>query len=142
VGLGFTYHTRRLLSLSGLLGNVDIEWHEHTRTDAIKFGHELFFEPHSPTEDVALVVRIVLGNGNVHFICAGRTASGTAAAGRYLSDHWDNIRDAYANHSGCDVSTHSLAVLIKHPSGFDAVCNKTERAFQVIMSASEFHVMP
>lgn len=68
--------------------------------------------------DYALIARIVLnpGNGYVHFVCAGRTANGTAAAGHFLATNWKELAGAYKGNYDL-MDTHSLAVVIRHKVG-------------------------
>jgi hypothetical protein len=128
VGLGFTLHTWKLLSASGLIKKVAVIWpQEETPSDAIKFN-EIEYATNGPEdEDYAFVARVICDGGIVHFICAGRTAPGTAAAGRYLAEKWEEIADLYSS-SKQPIDTVSVAVLIKHPPTFERVRNvrKTE----------------
>lgn len=71
--------------------------------------------------DFAVVARLLCAGSNVHFICAGRTAPGTAAAGRYLQERWTDIAEMFSPSE--DMSRKSLAVLIKHPPQTQQVCS-------------------
>lgn len=122
VGLGFTLHTRTLLSSSGLNKKVAITFPEgKPRTDAIKFNGTEYSCGGEEDDDFALVARVICDGGYVHFICAGRTAPGTAAAGRYLAEKWEEMANLYADRYPID--TTSVAVLIKHPRTFEQVRN-------------------
>lgn len=69
-------------------------------------------------KDDCLVARIVLrpfdGTANrVCFVCAGRTASGTAAAGFFLARHWEQLMKLYVEHE-MSLDLDSLAVVVRH----------------------------
>jgi hypothetical protein len=49
----------------------------------------------------------------VAFVCAGRTAAGTAAAGFFLAKHWRQLSELYKEH-GKDLNLHSLVVVVRH----------------------------
>lgn len=122
VGLGFTLHTRKLLASSGLNGKVAVKWTTGLPpSDAIIFkGHE--YSSGIEGEDYAIVARIICDDETVHFVCAGRTAPGTAAAGRYLAEKWEDIFQAYLDYQR-SIETESIAILIRHPPSFDEVRN-------------------
>ena len=76
--------------------------------------------PDHPDEnkDLALVARIVprareRQRGCVWFVCGGRLAAGTSAAGHFLAERWPEILDLYAK-NGRDLDKHSLALVIEH----------------------------
>jgi hypothetical protein len=68
-------------------------------------------------KDIALIIRVVPADDaeeatSPYFICSGRTAPGTEAAGYFLAYRWSELMDLYPNkHS---LSKHSLAVVIQH----------------------------
>ena len=122
VGLGFTLHTRNLLESSGLNDKVAVNWTEDLPpSDAIFFNGRKYSSG-IEGEDYAIVVRIICDDETVHFICAGRTAPGTAAAGRYLAEKWEDIFQAYLDNQK-PIGSESVAVLIRHPPSFDKVRN-------------------
>jgi hypothetical protein len=120
VGLGFTLHTRKLLDASGLNQKVGIEWTDNPMTDAINFDGQLYNGAQAD-HDFAIVARVICAGSSIHFICAGRTAPGTAAAGRFLQERWVDIAEMFA--SSEDMAKKSLAVLIKHPPQTQQVCS-------------------
>lgn len=86
-------------------------------TDFINFNGE-DLQPGCDHKDYALIARIVLRkhkfkSKNYFFICAGRTATGTAAAGHYLKHNWDNIYKLY-NSNNKDLTYDSVVVIIEH----------------------------
>ena len=119
VGLGFTLHTRKLLDASGLNQKVSVEWTDDPMTDAIRFDGKLYNSPQAD-HDFAIVARVLCAGPHIHFICAGRTAPGTAAAGRFLQERWSDITEMFP--SSEDMAKKSLAVLIKHPPQTQQVC--------------------
>jgi hypothetical protein len=120
VGLGFTLHTRKLLDASGLNQKVSIEWTDDPLTDAINFDGQLYNGAQAD-HDFAIVARVICAGSNIHFICAGRTAPGTAAAGRFLQERWVDIAEKFS--SSEDMAKKSFAVLIKHPPQTQQVCS-------------------
>jgi len=72
--------------------------------------------------DYALIARIVAdpGSGYVQFVCAGRTANGTAVAGHFLATRWPELAalyDGYDKGNYDEMDSHSLAVVIRHETG-------------------------
>ena len=127
VGLGFNRHTRTLLSQSGLSGNVQVQWiMKPFLSDGIFFNEKIVTR--KERHDFAIIARIVLAHGHVHFICAGRTAPGTAAAGRFLAENWRTMADEYGSKS----TNASLAVLIQHPVSFEAVCTCNSSELRIV----------
>jgi hypothetical protein len=121
VGLGFTWHTRKLLEASGLINVIGIDWSEQEPiTDSFLFDGKPYCD-RQDSYDYALVARVLTGGSNVHFICAGRTAPGTAAAGRYLQERWSDIAKLYVIPQ--EMNKKSVAVLIKHPHQIEIVCS-------------------
>jgi hypothetical protein len=121
IGLGFTWHTRKLLEASGLINVIGIDWSEQEPiTDSFLFDGKPYCD-RQDSYDYALVARVLTGGSNVHFICAGRTAPGTAAAGRYLQERWSYIYKLYAIPR--EMNKKSVAVLIKHPHLIEIVCS-------------------
>jgi hypothetical protein len=49
----------------------------------------------------------------VCFVCAGRTAPGTAAAGFYLAKHWQKLLKLYRAHDK-DLNVDSMVVVVRH----------------------------
>jgi hypothetical protein len=81
--------------------------------------------PPPENHDYAIIVRVVHGKKDyVTFICAGRTACGTTAAGMYLAEHWkDELKREYdirisqgdvIDGRKVDLHTHSLFVIVEH----------------------------
>jgi hypothetical protein len=135
-GLGFNGCTNRLADLPfdgpGHLFRVD--WEKSSRdlalgtTDALVIGGKKvdLSEDDMKKNDVdyALVARIVArpNSGHVQFVCAGRTANGTAVAGYFLAHKWQELASKYKDVAEMD--TDSLAVIIQHtassqPDAFD-----------------------
>lgn len=74
--------------------------------------------------DRALLARIVLpaqaSSGYcAYFICAGRTAPGTDAAGRFLAKQWQDLLRLYQNR-GLRLTRDSVATVMWHPEGANA----------------------
>jgi len=86
------------------------------QTDAFTIADK---EPNIPDGfDVAIVARIVprleLGHPRrVWFVCAGRSAAGTAAAGYYLANHWEEIHELYSKERK-NPNKDSVVLVIKH----------------------------
>jgi hypothetical protein len=86
-------------------------------TDLYKIGEEF---PEIPAnKDDCIVARIVLkpyeGNTNrVCFVCAGRTASGTAAAGYFLAKEWMQLMRLYDDDKKKSLDLDSLVVVVRH----------------------------
>jgi len=125
LGLGFNACTNKLAELrfDGPLFTIGwevspLEW-RLGKTDQLIFDGsqvELTEDDKKNNMDYALIARIVAhpGSGRVQFVCAGRSANGTAAAGYFLAQKWDKLAALYDNEAKMD--THSLAVLIRHKS--------------------------
>lgn len=123
LGLGFTRHTRNLLSRgdtsesNNLSRYVQIVWPEDSedraRTDAIVFNGKFYGEPVDEI-DHAIVARVVIRRV-AHFVCAGRTARGTEAAGLFLRENWDQFEQAYEE-AGLLLREHSMVLLVSHPA--------------------------
>lgn len=89
-------------------------------TDHFAIGAGDLLEPKDGL-DVALLARLVLPKGNgdraVHFVCAGRTAHGTATAGYFLAERWEEVADLYRDPKlNLDLSSDSLAIALWHPA--------------------------
>jgi hypothetical protein len=120
VGLGFTWHTQQLLRAGNLDKKVQVTWvNGPPVSDAFVFD-TVQYSAGGKDYDFAIVARVVCEGGHVHFICAGRTAPGTAAAGRYLAEKWEEMANLYESR---DPETTSLGVLIRHPRTFHDVCS-------------------
>lgn len=68
--------------------------------------------------DIAIIARIVPRHESGHpkrawFVCAGRTAPGTAAAGYFLANHWEQIHELYRK-QGKELNKDSVVVVIQH----------------------------
>jgi hypothetical protein len=121
VGLGFTAHTKKLLVASGLIESVRIDvTKEEPITDFFKFDGVDYANARDDS-DYAIVARVICAGSNVHFICAGRSAPGTAAAGRFLQEKWEDLAKLYTTPD--QMSKKSIAVLIKHPKKIETVCS-------------------
>jgi hypothetical protein len=126
IGLGFNACTNHLSDLpfdDGPAHLFRIHWGTSERdstlgtTDQLIIGNktvELSAGDLAGDFDYALVARIVAWpeSGHVQFVCAGRSANGTAVAGYFLANCWRELADEYKNESEMD--THSLAVIIQH----------------------------
>ncbi len=51
-----------------------------------------------------------------HFVCAGRTARGTKAAGIFLATQWEQLLSLYEK-NGRDLKTDSVAVFLEFDKG-------------------------
>ncbi|MCU0239504.1 MAG: winged helix-turn-helix domain-containing protein [Pyrinomonadaceae bacterium] len=124
-GLGFNKYTETLLSLFNSQEFVEIYLDNSPRqkdlyTDNFKIGGVLPAEI-DEQNDVAFVARIVtkgnqIGEYRVRFICAGRTALGTAVAGFYLANNWEKIHNLYTEHKK-NLKVYSLVIGIGHTYG-------------------------
>lgn len=70
--------------------------------------------------DYAIVARIVpeqqdSSRPHYFFVCAGRTASGTAAAGWFLANKWRRIQTLYERSPQLDFRKDSLLIVVRHP---------------------------
>ena len=136
LGLGFNGMTGRLERLFDDPKLFEIECTESIKkpdlwTDGFKIGGRgLAKDPRNVNSseikhpdagwDYALVARVVTSRDgrNVSFVCAGRTAAGTAAAGHFLANHWRQLLELYkgANKYRVEYNLNldSVAVIIKH----------------------------
>jgi len=118
LGLGFNGFTHRLARWCED-GLFKIEWgRSHKKefsipTDHISIGGRLRTKP-AKGEDHAIVARIV-NDGRVCFVCAGRTAPGTAVAGYFLAQKWDVLWRKYEDQNK-DLRSTSLVALLRHQS--------------------------
>jgi len=107
----------------GSLAGVDQGLAPDFRTDNIVRMGELLTPPTG--KDYAIIVRVVQGDGkHAYFICAGRTAYGTTAAGIYLANHWRDLKGKYDSAAREAVDgrrvrpeTHSLLAIVEHQFG-------------------------
>jgi hypothetical protein len=119
-GLGFTGFTHYA---GGLFkpSLFEVKWDKSSKnpdiwTDHFTLGGK---QPEIPTGcDIAIVARIVprpeKGRPKrVWFICAGRTAAGTAAAGYFLAKAWEQMHSLY-HENGKDLAKDSMVVVIQH----------------------------
>jgi hypothetical protein len=121
LGLGFNGFTRRL---AGWCDDqlFKIKWGESVKgglaeTDFFSIGGSRVPSPPEGKDD-CIVARVVppteQGKAQrVCFVCAGRTAAGTAAAGLYLAKKWPKLLDLYERNRK-DLSTDSLVVVVRH----------------------------
>jgi hypothetical protein len=120
IGLGFNGLTHQL---AGYFNPAlfSIRWDKspkepHILTDILTIGDQMPAIP--PGKDLALVARVVPRRETgrpvrVWFVCAGRTAAGTSAAGYYLAKNWEEMLDLYCQ-SGKDLTKDSVVVLVQH----------------------------
>lgn len=119
IGLGFNSLTRQLAANSGLF---DITFDAAASRDGTEKKDDFLLngQPHpNPTDkrDFALIVRVpsACRDGKVRpaFVCAGRCAHGTAAAGYFIKHHWRSLYEWYIQeHRRLD--EESLAVEIEY----------------------------
>jgi len=120
-GLGFTNFTHYV---EGLFGQrlFKVEWvdspkHAGIFTDAFSIKGEV--PPIPEGDDIALLARVVPPRraereaSRVWFVCAGRSAPGTAAAGFFLAYRWNEILRLYQE-ARKDVTKDSLVVVLRH----------------------------
>ena len=110
IGLGFNHVTARLAATCPDLYSITFE----SGTDDFLFENRWHGYPKGPV-DCALVVRAMDPGATVpHFVCAGRTAAGTQAAGVYLARQWKTLLALY-DKNGRDLNRESLAALLRFP---------------------------
>lgn len=129
-GLGFNTHTRTLLQLGNFKEEeLSLTWESltpvtkgaqvepgdgttpgHLKSDGLRFRKKVISGTNS--KDYAILARIIAYD-HVHFVCAGRTACGTAVAGSYLAEHWQDIMALYERREE-DSDSRNLAVLLEH----------------------------
>lgn len=137
MGLGFNSRTQMIADqCHGKLFNI--AWGKSPKneidTDLLTLGGRL---PPDPARDLdyAVVARVVI-EGRPHFVCAGRTADGTAVAGHYLAKNWKDMLARYEPRSGKngshstshDLCRNSLAVLLTHKVGSTGASNSSTAA--------------
>lgn len=120
IGLGFNGFTHWLSEQCGKK-LFEIEFGKSPKdasfeTDLIKINGD--FPAISENEDFCIVARIVLrpfhGDMNrICFVCAGRTAHGTAIAGFFLAKHWEHLMKLYKKHKKT-LDLDSLVVVVRH----------------------------
>lgn len=116
IGLGFNKLTCMLSAASDWLFEIV---YKDTYTNAPKDDFLLDGQPHGRPDqytDYALIVRVpLLTNSKVlpTFVCAGRSASGTAAAGYFLKNRWPELCQLYAT-NGKDFDDDALAVELEY----------------------------
>jgi hypothetical protein len=122
LGLGFNGFTRRL---AGWCDDqlFEIKWGKSVKpafpalTDFFAVGKGTI--PVPPTnKDDCIVARVVPRTEagkpqRVCFVCAGRTAPGTAAAGFYLAKNWPKLLALYERQNK-DLTLDSLVVVVRH----------------------------
>jgi hypothetical protein len=123
-GLGFTAFTHYV---EGLFNPrlFKVEWENSPKqqnvfTDSFSIGNAIPSIPEIPKgDDIAMVARIIPPKQSqreaprVWFICAGRTAPGTAAAGYFLAYRWDQIHKLYQK-QGKDLASDSVVIVLSH----------------------------
>jgi hypothetical protein len=119
LGLGFNAETVGLLAITNEKPPLfTIRWKKVRGTgrvtDTFAIGDHPIPEQREGF-DVALIARIPVGQ-HVHFIAAGRSAHGTAAAGHFLAHEWESLAALYARHEK-QLATEPLAVVIEHRTG-------------------------
>ena len=85
------------------------------RTDQIWIPSVGVLDPPEGYE-YAIVARVAYaqppsGKSRFYFICAGRTATGTAVAGKYLASRWSEMLKMYEDR---DPATDSLLIVLSH----------------------------
>lgn len=120
IGLGFNGFTHWLSEQCGKkLFEIDFgksPKDPNFETDLFKINGEIPVPPKN--KDHCIVARIVLrplhGDANrVCFVCAGRTASGTATAGFFLAKNWEYLMKLYKKHKKV-LDLDSLVVVVRH----------------------------
>lgn len=111
VGLGYNNVTVKLMKEHPELFQITY----HDGTDDFKLGDTM----HDRVEDgndFALIARIVLGTEKdpaIYIICAGRSATGTVVACKYLAKQWKYLLSMYKHDQEARMTNkHSLAVMI------------------------------
>jgi hypothetical protein len=122
-GLGFNEFTHKL-ALFTERKLFAIEWGKSPRmgfgertTDLIRIPGSGLLNP-PDDKDYAVLARIAPKQHDdrpdrYYFVCAGRTASGTAAAGRFLAYDWPKLAALYKQ-NGRDPSRDSMVAVIEH----------------------------
>jgi hypothetical protein len=97
-----------------------VEWEKLKGEDFLTacFRLELKYPDPGDKKNLAVVARIVprpeeRRDGCVWFVCGGRSAAGTAAAGFFLAKRWQDILNIYKI-AGKDLDSDSLALVIEH----------------------------
>lgn len=118
-GLGFNAETVGLLAITKEKPPLfTIDWKKVRGTGRVTDTFAISDHPIPEQRegfDVALIVRIPVGQ-HVHFVAAGRSAHGTAAAGHFLAHKWERLAALYAQHKK-QLAAEPLAVVIEHPTG-------------------------
>jgi hypothetical protein len=124
IGLGFNCFTRRLANwcdpdLFTIKWGSSIKASFVQKTDYFMLGDGRIPSPPEGKDD-ALIARIVPVTGpgkpkRICFVCAGRTAAGTAVAGYFLAKNWGKISHLYQTaQPKKELQRDSLAVVIRH----------------------------
>jgi hypothetical protein len=123
-GLGFNAFTDKLSVLTDK-ELFAVDWGDPPRasfgdrkTDQIRVPGIGVLNPPDDYKDYAVLARVAPKQrdgkpSRYYFVCAGRTASGTAAAGRFLAYDWQKLLALYKR-EGCDLSRDSMMVIIEH----------------------------
>jgi hypothetical protein len=119
LGLGFNQLTYDRMKAFEALYRIKFGRSKQSKlrtTDHFSLGKKGRIKPQGGW-DVALLARVVLpqpdGRRGVHFICAGRTAHGTAAAGYFLAERWPELANLYRN-KHLSLNADSIAVALWH----------------------------
>lgn len=123
LGLGFNGFTRRLAAwcddcLFDIQWGVSVKTGFKMPTDFFAIGESKIVPVPPVGKDDCIVARVVprveVGKPmRVCFVCAGRTAAGTAAAGFYLAKHWSKLLALYTEHNK-DLQSDSLVAVVRH----------------------------
>lgn len=122
-GLGFTKLTHDIAGyFNDQLFKVlwrEVDGRQNRVTDYFTIGGSNASPDAMRGKDIAIVARVVLAPSSrsepqgVWFVCAGRTAPGTAAAGFFLAEKWEEILSIYKK-SKKDLSKDSVAIVLQH----------------------------
>ena len=111
IGLGFNHVTAKLSEAHRELFTLTFD----TGTDDFRINGKTHGYPCNG-DDCGLVVRIVPrhADGVFHFVCAGRTAAGTEAAGLFLARNWKDLLRLYDD-SGQNLDRDSVVAIVSFP---------------------------
>jgi hypothetical protein len=142
VGLGFNSATKNINEYCGDLFSIDY-LPLNQITDLISDDFSIRKEPGnygikkhalpSDAYDYALFSRVIYRE-RVYLVCAGRTATGTEAACQFLAKNWLVLMNTYYHNFDnveYDLSTHSMAVILKHHNRNLEDCKIEDVGFQL-----------
>jgi nucleoside phosphorylase len=131
-GLGFNAFTHRIANWCG--GKLfSIEFGASPKRTFSSPTDLLLVAGRRPTipdrQDIAVIARVVPPTPSdsprrVCFVCAGRTAPGTAAAGYYLARHWESLFKLYEKYKK-DLHSDSMVAVIQHSAIDNQECDLT-----------------